>query len=115
MPDPDVILIDMPVLLRDILRTAVLSAGMSIRSEHETVGAALAALDGEVGQLAILGAAEQIDSLAVDTLRARLPAARLLAVAGDGHHATLFAPGHPPAPLDDLSPGGLAAALRSGR
>jgi len=111
----DVILIDMPCLLRDILRDAVHGAGMTIRAEHATVSDALDALTatGEPGTevLAVLGSAEHMNARGADALRRRLPDARLLAVTADGRRAILYEPGRASVTLTDASPARVVAML----
>jgi hypothetical protein len=115
MTPTNVIFIDMPHLLRDILRGAVQTAGMTVRSEHENVPDALAALAACTCRRAVVGAAGLLDADTTSALRAQAPEACLLALEPDGHEALLHQPGCPAVALTDASPAALAAALEGER
>jgi hypothetical protein len=112
----EVILIDMPRMLREILRPAVREAGMTIRAEHATVAEALNAIATAAGadgvRLAVLGADDQLDEHGTASVRSRLPLARVVAVASDGGGAVLHLPGQRAVRLLDSSAPAVAIALR---
>ena len=111
-----VIFIDMPRLLRDILRHAVRDAGMEVMAELDDGHEALAVLDREPADarhgLALVARLERLDDAIVDDLLARAPDARMLALADDGDGSLLYELRPHPTPVGDASPARLVAALR---
>ena len=106
-----VILIDMPTLLRDLMRNAVNAAGMVVVAEHETAAEALDGLELRPGPLVVVGAAEELGEDVVARLLARAPDARVLTIAVGGAGATLHELRPHRKALGDASPSRLVAAL----
>jgi hypothetical protein len=110
-----VIFIDMPRLLREILREAVLDAGMHVQAELDDAQQVLAVLEsqppGTDEGLALVASDRQLEAAMIGELLARAPRARMLAVSDDAAQAALYELRPHRTAIGDASPAALVAAL----
>ena len=109
-----ILLAEMPRMLRDIVESAV-----STQDDMQVVGADAARdeLDAEVRRtqpdVVIVALPRDDGAGAYDALLYERPRLKLLAVTGDGRGAFLYELRPHSAPIPDVSPGGLVAAIRA--
>jgi DNA-binding NarL/FixJ family response regulator len=107
-----VLLIDMTQLLRELLRELLPARGtVVVVAEAPARAALIPAVDESGARVVIFGDADSYASTELEQLLAARPRTRLLSVASDGRHTTLYALRPHMQELGELSPSALIDAI----
>ena len=107
-----VLLIDMTRLLRELLKELLPARGTVVVVAEAAAGAALIRAVDETGaRVVIFGDAGSYATCELEALLAARPRTRLLSIANDGRHTTLYALRPHVQQLGELSPSALIEAI----